>query len=79
MKLVKAIKLYKKLRIQQEYLYKDIVKCSQEIPFSGYDNMRLDEYASVNKAIHSLDKIIPNIYLFLFYDISAYICYLNKH
>jgi len=79
MKIVKAIKLFKKLRKRQEFLYKDIVKCSQEIPFSGYDNMKLDEYASVNKAVHILNKKIPNIYLFLFYDISAYICYLKKH
>jgi len=79
MKIVKAIKLFKKLKKQQELLYNEIVEKSQEIPFSGYDNMRIDEYASVNKAVHILNKKIPNIYLLLFYDIQEYICYLKKY
>lgn len=79
MKIVKAIKLFKKLKKQQEFLYNDIVEKSQEIPFSGYDNMRIDEYAAVNKAVSALNEKIPNIYLFIFYDIKEYICYLKKH
>ena len=76
MKIFKAIKLFKKLRKRQEILYNEIVEHSTR---NYLEYPKLDEYASVNKAVHILNKKIPNIYLFLFYDISAYICYLKKH
>ena len=51
MKIFKAIKLFKKLRKRQEILYNEIVEHSTR---NYLEYPKLDEYASVNKAVHTL-------------------------
>jgi hypothetical protein len=65
MKLIKAIKLHWKLRIKQEYACNKVCEFTQIIPRSGGDIPFLTKLASLNKAVHNVEKHIPNIYFIL--------------
>jgi hypothetical protein len=59
--MIKAIKLHRKLRKQQELLFDECVKCSQIFkPFT-----KLNEYISVNKALRKVENRLPMIYFFI--------------
>ena len=68
-KLIKAIKLQRKLRVIQEVLFDSTCVWSQELYQKPYvESPYLNEYAAVNKAIEKINNKIPNIY-FLISDI----------
>lgn len=65
MKLIKAIKLHWKLRIKQEYACNKVCEFTQIIPRPEGEISFLSELSSLNKAVHNVEKLIPNIYFIL--------------
>jgi hypothetical protein len=67
MKLIKAIKLYTKLRVRQELLCDDCVLWSQKMymceDYKIYP--KLSEFSAINHAVKKVEKKLPNIYFFL--------------
>ncbi len=63
MKLRKAIKLQRKLRIRQEYLCYKVCQYSQNL-CSG-QSPYFNEFKSVNKAVENVNKKLPWIYFLL--------------
>jgi hypothetical protein len=65
MKLIKAIKLHRSLRIRQEVLCDECCKWSQDQYLSGYNWTpfpKLKEYGSVNRAVNNVENKLPWIY-----------------
>jgi len=72
MKLIKAIKLHRKLRIRQEILFHACILWSQEQWITGYKPFPdLNEFSSINHAVIKIENKLPNIYFFLS-DILGY-------
>lgn len=63
MKLIKAIKLQRKLRIRQEYLCFKVCQHSQN--FWLGESKFFNEYCAVNKAVEKVNSKLPGIYFFL--------------
>ena len=64
MKLIKAIKLHRKLRIKQELLCNEVVMWSQNIR-TDCPSVLLNEFSSVNRGVKKVEKKLPNLYFFL--------------
>ena len=63
MKIIKAIKFHRELRINQEVLFDRVVKWSQLS--NGLNCPYLNEYKSINKAVKNVEDKLPNLYFFL--------------
>ena len=65
MKLIKAIKLFWRLRIRQEYACFKVCQYSQDRPFKGGHSPYLYELGSLNKAVNKVGNKIPKIFFLL--------------
>jgi len=67
MKIIKAIKLHRKLRIRQEIIFNECILWSQKnwVNDNCQEYPKLNEYASINKAVNNVESKLPNIYFFL--------------
>jgi len=68
MKLIKAIKLQRKLRMRQEFLCYKVCQWSQvyfKLTARGLCSPHLNEFAAANKAVRNINKKIPEAYFVL--------------
>jgi len=67
MKLIKAIKLHRKLRIRQEIIFNDCVLWSQiQYGKNNYEPFpNLNEYSSINRAVRKVEDKLPYLYFFI--------------
>jgi hypothetical protein len=67
MELIKAIKLYRKLRIEQEILLYKIVLWEMKQWMEGeyYTFPKINEYYSVNHAVKIIEKKLPKAYFII--------------
>lgn len=67
MKLIKAIKLYKKLRIKKDVLLYKIVLWEMKHWMEGeyYIFPKINEYRSVSHAVKNIEKKLPKVYFII--------------
>jgi len=65
MKLRKAIRLHRTLRVEQEYYCDKVCKWSQELNNRNYDCPDLKNLSIHNRAVKRVEKKLPSVYFII--------------